>query len=614
MNTMASVKEVKEDGTVIVEGYGIVFGGQDLDGETFTAQTDFEMDYVPSKKTFYSHRKDAEVKEELGVVTKHRVDDVGVWFEMQLNKSAKYLRAVKQLVDKGVMGISTGTASQLMDRNGKTIVKWPIVEVSLTPTPAEPRTIGVSFAKEIGLTDEEIQGLGIVSEDGSQAVNADEGGMPADVEAQATEDKPVSSEGTVPINEKGVMFNMSDNANPQDVMNRILAEWSAVKTEMADSTKNMSSQLADLLTKIEGSAKVMGAGFVSQDGGKSDRSVKSFADFLVSIKRKDVTRLGAIYHSTKDYSNEKDLSIGTGTGGGYLVPQEYEASLLQMAAQNSQIVNRVTTIPVGGNSGRWPVLDQFITPAAGSGQTAYAGGVKATTKAPGQTLDETEPAFEMLEWRLHKTGGTTDVDNELVEDSPMAIEALLKSLFAIAIGAKTERNILRGSGAGEPLGILTSSAGIGITPATDNLFSWPDVASMYARYKSAGGQPVWIIHPSVWPDILTMEIGTQGSTAWTANMQSGAGQNLNGYAILTSEHMPQANNSGNVLLADLTAYLLFKKPGLSIDFSEHAAFRSDQGVWRFTQRQDGMPWNRAPITLADPQGSYTVSPFCYHND
>ena len=615
MDTLASIKEIKDDGTVVVKGYGVVFGGHDLEGESFVPNTDFDMSYVPQKKVFYSHRKDKSLKEELGTVTKHGIDDVGVWFEMQLDKSQRYLGGVKKLIERGLIGISTGTASQLMDRNGKTITKWPIVEVSLTPTPAEPRTIGVSFAKELGLTEDEMDGLGLNSEDGQTTEDTGEGGTPSNVDATATDDKLNVTDGAdEALKTKGVNFIMSAEVNPQDVMNRILNEWSLMKAEVADSTKTMSGQLSALLTQLEKSPRVMGAGYISQDGGKADTNVKSFADFLVAVKRRDVARLGALYGSTKDYSGEKDLSIGTGTGGGYLVPQEYEASLLQMAAMNSQIVNRDSNIPVNGNSGRWPVLDQFITPTAGSGQTAFAAGVKATTKAPGATLDETEPSFEMLEWRLHKVGGTTDVDNELVEDSPMAIEALLKSLFAIAIGAKTERNVLRGSGVGEPLGILTSSAGIGVTPVTDNAFKWADVSAMYARFKAAGGTPVWIIHPSVWPDILTMEIGTAGANAWTANMGAGVAQNLNGYPILTSEHMPQANNSGNVLLADLTAYLLFKKPGLSIDFSEHAAFRSDQGVWRFTQRMDGMPWNRAPITLADPQGSYTVSPFCYHND
>src|SRR5690606_12729556 len=146
-----------------------------------------------------------------------------------------------------------------------------------------------------------------------------------------------------------------------------------------------------------------------------------------------------------------------------------------------------------------------------------------------------------------------------IADSPMAIEALLKGLFGIAIGAKNERNILRGSGVGEPLGILNSNAIVNVTPAIDGKFSWQDVATMQSRYLGAGGTPAWILHPSVWPDILTMELGTAGGNTYVANMASANGQAspLLGYPTINSEHSPQANNSGDVILADLSAYLWF---------------------------------------------------------
>ena len=84
--------------------------------------------------------------------------------------------------------------------------------------------------------------------------------------------------------------------------------------------------------------------------------------------------------------------------------------------------------------------------------------------------------------------------------------------------------------------------------------------------------------------------------------------------ILMSEHLPQDDNAGDVILADMKAYLLFERMGLNISFSEHANFTSDQGTWRFTQRMDGQPWLAGAVTLADPQGGYTVSPFVFHND
>ena len=168
----------------------------------------------------------------------------------------------------------------------------------------------------------------------------------------------------------------------------------------------------------------------------------------------------------------KDLGEGSGAAGGFLVPEEYSTNLLQVAAVQNQIYGRVQHVPVTRESGTYPALDQYFTPTAGSGQTAFAGGVKGTFTAPGAQFQETEPSFSKLSWRLNKVGGITEVENELIEDSPFAIEALLRGLFAVAIAARNERNILRGSGVGEPLGILNCEAAIGIDDTTTGDFKW----------------------------------------------------------------------------------------------------------------------------------------------
>jgi HK97 family phage major capsid protein len=132
---------------------------------------------------------------------------------------------------------------------------------------------------------------------------------------------------------------------------------------------------------------------------------------------------------------------------------------------------------------------------------------------------------------------------------------------------------------------------------------------MYSRFKGLGGQPVWVIHPSVWPQILKMQNGTD--SVFQSNLPASPQQTLNGYPIIVSEHMPQIGNTGSVVLADLNSYLMWEKAGLSIAFSDQVGFTRDVGVWRFRQRNDGRPWLKDSITLSDPQGSYKVSPLLY---
>lgn len=150
MNT--TVKIVSDaDGIVTIGGYGVVFGGADLYGEQFTKDTDFWFDRLTeAPMVLYQHGMDTSVKTVvIGRVTTKNVDDIGLWIEAQIDKAKDYAAAVLELVQKGVLGWSSGAVSHLVEVTGKGQIKsWPVAEFSLTPNPAEPRTLGVSVLAE----------------------------------------------------------------------------------------------------------------------------------------------------------------------------------------------------------------------------------------------------------------------------------------------------------------------------------------------------------------------------------------------------------------------------------------------------------------------------------
>lgn len=126
-----------------------------------------------------------------------------------------------------------------------------------------------------------------------------------------------------------------------------------------------------------------------------------------------------------------------------------------------------------------------------------------------------------------------------------------------------------------------------------------------------------------------MELSTGSPATVVSTLASTAPQSLLGYQILPSEHLPQANFAGDVLLADLKGYCIFglnsrrgdngsmpTYPDLEIAYTEYHNWIEDQTTWKFRETLDGMPWLRKPITLADPQAAtdaYEVSPFVMHN-
>lgn len=562
-------KAERIEGGVKVGGYLVSYGGADTSNEYFDADTDFDVDMPAKLTTYFHHGMDEKVGKRKLSKTDLRDDGFGVWAETILQERDEYEKFIAELALAGKLGWSSGTVGHLMEREPQAdgrvkITRWPLAEASLTHTPAEPRN-GVIPLKSFVLPD-----MPEGEPEGASEAPASAATEPAQLKTQAE-----------PLGEA----TMSD-------------EVKSVDSRLDEMSANI-----DRLTKLmEDSPAIRKSGYITQDGGTADANVKSFGDWLLAVKRGDHKRLSGVYNSVKDLSEDQ------GGAGGYLVPTEYSSQLLQVAQNASPILSLVNRVPVGSDAGEYPCLDQYAAPTAGVGNTAFAAGLTAAATSEGAALTETQPTFEMIKWRLSKVGGFTQVTNELMSDSPTAVESLLRTLFGIAISARTEHYILRGTGVGQPLGILNAPCLVSVTPDNNAIFAFTDAAEMVSRFKNITGKARWIQHPGIIPDYA---LTTNG---WVHG-DSPVGIESFGYgAPINSEHLPQDDNAGCVILADLGAYLLFEKGGLSVGYSEHFAFTSELGTWRFSQRLDGQPWMKAAITLADPQGSYTVSPFVQFQD
>lgn len=338
--------------------------------------------------------------------------------------------------------------------------------------------------------------------------------------------------------------------------------------------------------------------------------MKSFGDFLYSVRTKDRRRLASVYGSThKKYDNVKDLEGRDGSAGGYLVPEEYLANLLSVGAMGAVVRPRATVIPMRRRSLRIPSLDQEGTPGA-YWKTDFFGGVLAYWTEEGGTKTEVEPAFSELELVAHKLAGYTQASDELLEDSAVALEALLRKLFGGAIVSREEYGFMRGTGVGQPLGILNSGALETQDRAVANDITYRDIARMMDQFlPQSYGNGVFVVNPTTLPELLTME-DTEGQNVWMPNASGGAQQGVPGYLIgmpvVVSEKVPALGNTGDVLLADFSYYVIGDRGETAIDSSEEFAFTSDLTTWRFVHRVDGQPWLDAPLYI---DTTNTVSPF-----
>ncbi|NWF69046.1 MAG: phage major capsid protein [Chloroflexi bacterium] len=135
-----------------VGGYLVIWGSgqqRDLQGEYFTPQSDLGLAWYEKRPVLYHHGLDGELEAAvIGVIDTLKSDDTGVWAEAQLDLRRRYVRAVQRLVEKGALSWSSGSLAHLVEvADDGFIRRWPIVEGSLTPTPAEPRLTDVRTVK-----------------------------------------------------------------------------------------------------------------------------------------------------------------------------------------------------------------------------------------------------------------------------------------------------------------------------------------------------------------------------------------------------------------------------------------------------------------------------------
>jgi hypothetical protein len=165
--TAPAVRFVEEGDDWFVEGLILPFGGplngQDLTGTHFTKSTDFCLGWHPDggRPGLYAHGFDPSLGlSVVGREVKHWKDDKGIWLRAQIDKAHEYAGEIKQLVDDGLVSLSSGAIDHLVRVSSKSgeITTWPWVEWSIVPNPAHPGAVlypvksadAIEHLKEVG--------------------------------------------------------------------------------------------------------------------------------------------------------------------------------------------------------------------------------------------------------------------------------------------------------------------------------------------------------------------------------------------------------------------------------------------------------------------------------
>jgi len=302
----------------------------------------------------------------------------------------------------------------------------------------------------------------------------------------------------------------------------------------------------------------------------------------------------------------KDLAEAVGATGGFLVPTEFQAQLLSVAAERAIIRPRATVIRMRNRSVQIPVLDQTGTSTS---KCNFFGGIQVFWAEEAAQKTESEPAFRQIELVAHKLIGYTRASDELLADSAIALADFFNSPlgFTGAIAWEEDYRFLTGTGAGMPLGIVPAAATITAPRAVAGHVNYDDVVGMLQRFLP-GASGMWVASQSVLSDLALMS-GPAGNPAyvWLQDASGGIPGRLLGYPIMFTEKLPLLGSEGDILLIDPAYYLIGDRQATTVEATQFDRWREDQTSWRAVHRVDGQPWLSAPLTFRD--GTTQVSPF-----
>lgn len=269
------------------------------------------------------------------------------------------------------------------------------------------------------------------------------------------------------------------------------------------------------------------------------------------------------------------LQIGTDSEGGYLVPDEYERTLVEALEEENVFRQLAKVIRTSSGDRKIPVVATKGTASWIDEEGAYL---------------ESDDSFGQVSIGAYKVGTMIKVSEELLNDSVFDLEAYISREFARRIGAKEEEAFFTGDGSGKPLGVLAATGGAetGVTAASATAITADELIDLFYSLKAPYRRnAVWVLNDSTIKAIRKLK-DNQGQYLWQPSLTAGAPDLLLGKPVRTSAYMPAiAADAKTVAFGDFSYYWIADRQGRSFKRLNELYAATGQVGFLASQRVDG---------------------------
>lgn len=285
------------------------------------------------------------------------------------------------------------------------------------------------------------------------------------------------------------------------------------------------------------------------------------------------------------------LQIGTDSEGGYLVPDEYERTLVE-ALEEENIFRQMAKV-IKTSSG-----DRKIPVVASKGTASWIDEEGA--------FPESDDSFGQVSIGAYKLGTMIKVSEELLNDSVFDLQSYISREFARRIGAKEEEAFFTGDGKGKPLGVLAATGGAetGVTAASATAVTADELMDLYYSLKSPyRKKSVWVLNDSTIKAIRKLK-DSNGQYLWQPSLTAGTPDTILGRPVKTSAYMPAiAAGAKTIAFGDFSYYWIADRQGRSFKRLNELFAATGQVGFLASQRVDGKMILAEAVKVLEQKGA-----------
>lgn len=266
------------------------------------------------------------------------------------------------------------------------------------------------------------------------------------------------------------------------------------------------------------------------------------------------------------------LQEGTNSEGGYLVPEEFEARVIDKLTELN-VIRRYAHVIRTSSPRKIPV--------------EASAGAAAWIAEEGQ-YQGTDPAFGQVTLDAFKVGQMIKVSDELLEDAAFDLEGYLADQLAKAIATAEEAAFCTGNGSGKPTGIFTASGGaVGVTTAAADKITADEIIDLIYSLKAPYRQNARFYMNDQTVKVIRKLKDGNGQYLWQPAMAEGMPSTLLGFPVESTQAPTISAEALVIAFGDLDYYWIADRTDMDIRRLNELYADYGQVGFRGSRRVDG---------------------------